>query len=360
VKRAVAVGLISCLVTPLLGVSPAQADQRRNSQWYLKSLRVEQAHRITEGAGVTVAVVDTGVQADHPDLRGAVLSGFSALGSGDGREDVQGHGTAMAGIIAARGRSGERGILGIAPAAKILPITPAASPLAVTDGIRWAVDHGARVINLSIGVIDDEGLAAAVKEAADADVVLVAATGNDGEQGIKGDYPAAYPEVLAVGATDRDGRSATFSHRGPQLDLVAPGVDMTVANGATDGDYRVVDGTSASTAVVSGAAALIRAKYPKLSAAQVVKALESAAVDKGPAGRDDAYGYGELDLVAALDAAASLTPGPATSSAGVVPTSGSDEDDSGIPVVVIVGIGVLVLVGAVVALAFGLRRSRSA
>jgi type VII secretion-associated serine protease mycosin len=304
-------------------------------------------------------VVDTGVQADHPDLDGAVLSGFNALGSGDGREDAQGHGTAMAGIIAARGRSGDRGILGIAPAAKILPITPAASPLVVTDGIRWAVDHGAKVINLSIGVIDDEGLAAAIKEAAAADVVLVAATGNDGEDGIKGDYPAAYPEVLAVGATDRDGKSAAFSHRGSQLDLVAPGVDMTVANGAADGDYSVVDGTSTSTAIVSGAAALIRAKYPELSAAQVVKALESAAVDKGPAGRDDAYGYGELDLVAALDVAASMTPGPAASSAAPAPAFEPIREDSIMPQISAVVWGILVILGVILALLSRRRRSRS-
>jgi type VII secretion-associated serine protease mycosin len=356
--RAVAVVVLASLANPVLGVGPARADQQRDSQWYLKSLRLAEAHAISKGAGVTVAVVDTGVRADHPDLRGAVLSGFNALGSGDGREDVRGHGTAMAGIIAARGRAGGRGVLGMAPAAKILPVGPATSPLVVTDAIKWSVEHGAKVINLSIGVLEDEGLAAVVKEAAVADVVLVAATGNDGEEGIKGDFPAAYPEVVAVGATDRAGMAASFSRRGPQLDLVAPGVDITVANGEAGGDYSVVEGTSTSTAIVSGAAALIRAKYPELSAADVVRILESTASDKGAAGRDDTYGHGELNLVAALEAAAAAEPSQKASAessrAGVIAGSGSD--DESLPRLVIVAFGVLVLAGAVLALVVGVRR----
>lgn len=359
IRRITAATLLACLVNPVLGAAPAEADERRDSQWYLKSLRLSEVHRITEGDGVTVAVVDTGVRADHPDLRGAVLKGFSALGSGDGRKDVRGHGTAMAGIIAARGRGDGRGLLGVAPAAKILPVGPATSPLVVTDAVKWSVEHGAQVINLSIGVLDDEELARAVQEAAAADVVLVAATGNDGEEGLKGDYPAAYPGVLAVGATDRAGRIASFSHRGPHLDLVAPGVDITVANGEAGGDYGVVDGTSTSTAIVSGAAALIRAEYPKLSAAEVVRVLESTATDKGPAGRDDTYGYGALDVVAAMKAAGAVKPGAAaTSTDRTVPDSArSDDANSTVPMIAVAGAGVLVVVGAAVALVV-IRRSR--
>nr|BFE76293.1 hypothetical protein GCM10020092_095940 [Actinoplanes digitatis] len=103
----------------------AHADQYRDQQWYLKSLRVQEAHRSTKGAGITVAVIDSGVWAAHPDLKGAVLPGFDVLGKGDGRDDLEGHGTQMAGVIASRGRSGGNGVLGIAPAAKILPVSPA-------------------------------------------------------------------------------------------------------------------------------------------------------------------------------------------------------------------------------------------
>ncbi len=357
VRRAAAVAVVSFLMNPALGAVPARADEQRDSQWYVRSLHLSEVHAISKGAGVTVAVVDTGVRADHPDLRGAVLSGFNVLGSGDGREDVRGHGTAMAGIIAARGRSGGRGILGIAPAAQILPVGPASSPLVVTEAIKWSVEHGAKVINLSIGVLDDEGLAAAVKKAADADVVLIAATGNDGEEGIDGDFPAAYPEVLAVGAVDRAGNATAFSHRGPQLDLVAPGVDMTVANGEGDGDYSVVEGTSTATAIVSGAAALIRSEFPGLSAAEVVRVLESTASDKGAAGRDDTYGHGELDLLAALKAAGSAqtTPSSSVQPSGPGVIAGSS-DDEGLPRLAVVGFGVVVLGCVVGGLVVALKR----
>ncbi|MEU7907016.1 S8 family serine peptidase [Actinoplanes sp. NPDC049118] len=349
---------LAFLLSSVSWAPPALADQHREGQWYLDDLRVSDVHRITKGGGVTVAVIDSGVWAGHPDLRGAVLPGFNVLGNGDARQDVRGHGTQMAGIIAARGRSGGRGVLGLAPEAKILPASPALSALVVSEAIDWSVEHGARVINMSFLVLDDETLAAAVKRAARADVVLVAGSGNDGERNGAGyEHPAAYPEVLAVGATDRAGKVMPFSHQGPYLDIVAPGADVVVANGDQDKQYERVEGTSVSTAIVSGAAALIRSKYPELTAAQVVRALESAAVDKGPAGRDDAYGYGELDLVAALDVAASLTPGPEAST-GAPPTSGSRGDDAGLPAVAIAGIGVLLLGGAVVLLAFVRRRRR--
>ncbi|GID95978.1 S8 family serine peptidase [Amorphoplanes digitatis] len=321
---------------------------------------MQEAHRSTKGAGITVAVIDSGVWAAHPDLKGAVLPGFDVLGKGDGRDDLEGHGTQMAGVIAGRGRSGGNGVLGIAPAAKILPVSPAGSPLVVSKAIDWAVEHGATVINMSFLTVGSDGLAVAIKKAAEADVVLVAGAGNGHEADADSVYPAAYPEVIAVGATDRAGKHASFSREGPQLDLSAPGADVVVANGDEGKPYERVEGTSVSAAIVSGAAALIRSEYPGLTAAQVVQALEAAAVDKGPAGRDDAYGYGELDLVAALDVAASLTPGSAASaSTGTPPISGPEEDDSGIPPVAIAGIGVLVVAGVGVVLAFARRRSRS-
>jgi type VII secretion-associated serine protease mycosin len=337
---------------------PAHADDQRDQQWYLKSLRIREAHQITEGKGVTVAVIDSGVWADHPDLAGAVLPGFNVLGKGDGREDYVGHGTGIAGIIAARGRSGNRGVLGVAPAAEVLPVSPAGSPLVVTEAIDWSVEHGAKVINMSFLTNGTEGLAAAVKRAAAADVVLVAGSGNDDEAGSDSEYPAAYQEVLAVGAADRAGKIAAFSHQGPQLDLVAPGVDVAVATSDPDSRYQRVEGTSVSTAIVSGAAALIRARYPELSAAQVVKVLTSTAADRGPAGRDDAYGFGELDLMGALSAAGSITPAPHASTASAKPgvIAGSGSDDEGLPRVAIVGFGVLVLAGAVIALVVGVRR----
>jgi type VII secretion-associated serine protease mycosin len=350
--------LLAVVMAPLIAVPAAGADRNRDGQWYLDSLRVAEAQRISKGEGVTVAVIDSGVWAGHPDLKGAVLPGFNALGDGDGRKDTRGHGTQMAGIIAARGRSGDRGVLGIAPAAKILPASPALSSLVVSDAIDWSVEHGAKVINMSFLVLEDDVLAEAVQRAAAADVVLVAGSGNDGQGRQSGyEFPAAYPEVLAVGATDRAGKAAPFSHAGPQLDLVAPGADVTVANGDPDNAYLRVEGTSVATAIVSGAAALIRAKYPKLSAADVVSALESTATDKGPPGRDDTYGNGELNLVAALRAAARPSrPAPATSAGAI---AGTGDDDDRLPVLAIGGVGILLLAGAVIALVVGVRRRRA-
>jgi type VII secretion-associated serine protease mycosin len=354
--------VLALTVALVTAAPPAHADEIRDGQWYLASLEVADAQRISKGAGVTVAVIDSGVWAGHPDLKGAVLPGFNALGDGDGRKDTRGHGTQMAGIIAARGRSGGQGVLGIAPEAKILPASPALSAQVVADSIDWSVQHGAKVINMSFLVLEDDLLAEAVQRAAAADVVLVAGSGNEDQgRGSGYEYPAAYPEVLAVGATTRVGKAASFSHPGPHLDLVAPGVDVTVANGDPDKEYEHVEGTSVSTAIVSGAAALIRAKYPKLSAADVVTVLESTATDKGPAGRDDTYGHGELNLVAALDAAADAKPsqvGSAVTAKPSVIAGASDDDDESLPRLAIAGFGVLVLAGAVIALVVGLRRRR--
>jgi type VII secretion-associated serine protease mycosin len=354
VRRRWVTAVVVCLTIILASPAPVQADQHRNQQWYLKSLRIAEAHRITEGKGVTVAVIDSGVWAGHPDLKGAVLPGFDVLGKGDGRDDLEGHGTGIAGVIAARGQSGDRGVLGVAPAADILPVSPAGSALVVTKAIDWSVEHGAKVINMSFLTAGSEGLAAAVKRAAEADVVLVAGSGNDKEPGFDSEFPAAYPEVIAVGATDRSGQIASFSHQGPQVDLAAPGVDIAVAHGDPGQEYQRVEGTSVSTAIVSGAAALIRAKYPELSAAQVVEVLESTAIDKGTAGRDDAYGFGEIDLVGALSAAGSIKPDPGPSGEpGVIAGS---SDDEGLPRLAVVGFGVVVLGCVVGGLVVALKR----
>ena len=347
--RCVIYGLVTVVAT-MTGASPAFADRYRDAQWHLTALHVADAHRVTKGAGVTVAVIDTGVWADHPDLNGAVLPGRNVLeNGGDGRSDVNGHGTGIASIIAARGRSGERGVLGVAPAAKILPLRPNSDTSLVADAINWSVRQGAMVINMSFVVTGSAELAAAIKSAADADVVLIAASGNDGQNSSTDDYPAAYPNVLAVAAVDRRGQAARFSHRGADVDIAAPGVGIPAADGSLTDGYVIADGTSPAAAVVSGAAALIRARYPDLSAAEVVQRLTSTAVDKGPPGRDDTYGHGSLDLMAALTADApppSKSPSvPATKPPG---DARGEDDGSGVPLLAI-GLGVLMLAGAAVA-----------
>jgi type VII secretion-associated serine protease mycosin len=340
--------------------APARADTVRDREWWLSTLKVDQAQRITKGAGVTVAVVDSGVNADHPDLRGAVLTGRDMVSGKNGQFDAEGHGTAMAGIIAARGRGGA-GFLGIAPAAKILPVTPSDDTMFAAAGIRWAAEHGAKVINLSFAIGPSDNLHAAIREAAAADVVLIGAVGNTGNKGNKIEYPVSYPEVLGVGAVDRNGKVLPVSQHGAQVDLVAPGKDMLLP--VYGKKYLMGTGTSGAAAIVSGAAALIRARHPDLSAAQVVQLLTDTATDRGRAGRDDYYGSGELNLVAALTTAPPRASPPALPAqepvaAAPVPASGDEGGGGGIPPLLFVVAGVVLLVIAVLGGVVALRHSR--
>jgi type VII secretion-associated serine protease mycosin len=350
--------VVSALAVVLVSASPARADTIRDREWWLDALNVAQAQRITKGAGVTVAVVDSGVNAGHPDLKGAVLAGRDTVDGKDGRSDTDGHGTAMAGIIAARGRGGS-GILGIAPEAKILPVRPSNDTTFAAEGIRWAAAHGAKVINLSFAIGQSDNLRAAIRDAAAADVVLVGAAGNTGDRGNAAEYPVSYPEVLGVGAVDRKGKVLPFSQHGPQVDIVAPGIDMPTAS--LGDNYRTGWGTSNAAAVVSGAAALIRARHPDLTAAQVVEILTATATDKGDKGRDDYYGSGELNLVAALTAppqqpSAAVPRVTDAQAAGTGPASGGDSG-GGIPPLAIVAAGFVLLAGAVLVVIVAVRRS---
>ncbi|MEU4639003.1 type VII secretion-associated serine protease mycosin [Micromonospora sp. NPDC023814] len=335
---------------------PRGVGRIRSDQWHLRYLKVDQAHRISRGDGVTVAVPDTGVE-PHPDLRNNLLSGTDAIpgGSGDGWQDRNGHGTGMAGLIAAHGQSRQLGALGIAPNAKILPImSSSASNLGDADdlalGIEFAISSGADVISISSGGGASPRLTQAVRTALASDVVIVAGSGN-----IPFDrtvaYPAREPGVLAVGGIDQAGRHASISATGPEIDVVAPAVD--IYSTSIDGKYRKGTGTSNSTAIVAGAAALIRSKYPYLPASEVVHRLTATAVDKGPPGRDDEYGYGVIDLVAALTAdvpplgfGSATASGPApTASTTTAVAEPADDGDGGATARGLVTLGVIVAAG---------------
>ncbi|MEU0630397.1 type VII secretion-associated serine protease mycosin [Streptomyces sp. NPDC005989] len=312
----------------LLPAVPARADAIRDQQWGLQALHTDQAWRTTKGKGITVAVVDTGVDGNLPDLSGQVLPGKDMIGFGAGRGDRSWarHGTAMAGIIAGHGHGTGRsdGVLGIAPEARILPvrvILEASDPArararksrgtALADGIRWAADHGADVINLSLGddsksAHPDPGEDAAIQYALNKGAVVVASAGNGGEKGDHISYPAAYPGVIAVAAVDRYGTHAAFSTRRWYATVSAPGVDIVVA--APDGQYYVEWGTSAASAFVSGAVALVRAAHPGLAPAQIKKLLADTARSAPASGRDDARGYGIVDPAAAIEAGAAVRP----------------------------------------------------
>ncbi|MFG3283648.1 type VII secretion-associated serine protease mycosin [Streptomyces sp. NPDC048111] len=323
-------GALACaaVLTLLLCAAPARADGIRDRQWELAAMHTQQAWRTSEGRGITVAVLDTGVDDSHPDLTGQVLPGNDLIGfgAGPGGRDWARHGTAMAGIIAGHGHgAGNRaGVLGIAPQARILPVRvilestdPARKQAretkggALAAGIRWAADNGAGVINLSLG--DDSASAhpepaedAAIQYALGKGAVVVASAGNGGDQGDHISYPAAYPGVIAVAAVDRNGTHASFSTRRWYATVSAPGVDVVIAD--PDRKYYEGWGTSAASAFVSGAVALVRSAHPGLSPAQIKKLLEDTARDAPDGGRDDARGYGMIDPAAALAAAARLKP----------------------------------------------------
>lgn len=321
-----AVLLGACLA--LLPPTAAHADSIRARQWALEAMHTQEAWQTTKGAGITVAVLDTGVEDDHPDLAGNVLEGKDMVGFGAERGDRAWarHGTAMAGIIAGHGHGAGNGdgVMGIAPEAKILPVRviledgdPARARArstrgnALAEGIRWAADHGADVINLSLGddsksahpeAGEDEAVQYALKKGA----VVVASAGNGGEKGDHISYPAAYPGVIAATAVDRYGTRASFSTRRWYATVSAPGVDVVIAD--PDRKYYEGWGTSAAAAFVSGAVALIKAAHPGLTPAQIKQLLEDTARDAPADGRDDSRGYGFVDPAAAIEKAARLKP----------------------------------------------------
>ncbi|MFC0002654.1 type VII secretion-associated serine protease mycosin [Micromonospora siamensis] len=288
--------------------TPSRLDQVRDEQWQLEELRAETAWRTATGRGVTVAVIDSGVDGSHPDLAGQVLPGIDLVTPGGGVEpDPVGHGTTVAGLIAGR-RDDQRGVVGLAPDAKILPVRVLDEEnryddaMVVARGVRWAVDNGARVINLSLGGSGDSpALAAAIDYAFARDVVVVACTGNVATStSSKVWYPAREPGVLAVAGLERNSENLwSGSITGHETVLTAPATSLL---GARPDGYWRVQGTSFAAPLVAATAALVRSRYPQMSAGDVVNRLLSTARDLGPVGRDDRFGYGLVDPVAALTA----------------------------------------------------------
>ncbi|SCG34524.1 type VII secretion-associated serine protease mycosin [Micromonospora zamorensis] len=345
--------------------NPSQAQRIRSDQWHLGYLKAPDAQLLSRGAGVTVAVPDTGVQ-PHPDLHRNLLVGTDIIagGDGNGQQDQNSHGTGMAGLIAAHGQGADLGALGIAPDAHILPIrdTPVdgrGDPEKLAAGIDFAVHNGADIISISSVGGAGIPLQRSIKAALAANVIVVASAGNVPQDSAVG-YPASEDGVIAVGGVDRDGNRAAVSVTGPEIDVVAPAVD--IYSTSIDGKYRKGTGTSDATAIVAGAAALIRSKYPYLPAREVAHRLTATAVDKGPPGRDDEYGYGVIDLVAALTAdvpplgfesvSAPAGAGPSTTAAGQRP----GDDGSGATARGLATLGVIVATG--VAWAVVARRRR--
>jgi len=299
-------------VAPRCGITPAPAADIASVPWPQLRYDLAQLSQISDGRGVTVAVVDSGVDARHPQLRGRVRKGSDLLdASGDGRLDCVGHGTAVASIIAA-GPAEQAGLRGLAAGVSILPIRVSERVEAdgtvsgrgldaagLADGLRAAIAHGAMIVNVSISVArDDPTLRRAVEDALAADVVIVAAVGNQHDRGDPTPYPAAYPGVVGVGSIGPDGARAAASQVGSYVDIVAPGEGVV---GAVPGQGHIGwSGTSFATPFVSATAALIRAHRPELRQADVVRRL-LATTDPAPARRPSPeYGSGVLNPIRAV------------------------------------------------------------
>ncbi|GAB3155913.1 hypothetical protein GCM10027290_52840 [Micromonospora sonneratiae] len=277
---------------------------------------------LATGTGVTVAVIDSGVDTRHAQLRGRVLKGVDLLDRGpDGNLDCAGHGTAVASIIAATSQQGVA-FHGLAPQARILPVRISeqqiiegresgrtVTPAQFARAIRWAVDNDASVLNLSVVLYDDNpAVRAAIDYAVGKDVVVVAAAGNLHENGDPLPYPAAYEGVLGVGAIGPDGVRAPFSQVGTYVDVVAPGSGVLAA--VPGRGHRKQEGTSYAAPFVSATAALIRQYWPDLSAAQVIDRI-TATADPAPAGTDSrAYGSGVLNPYRAVTDTSSVEQRP--------------------------------------------------
>ena len=278
---------------------------------YLQAVGLPEAWDLNPGSDdLTIAILDSGVDFDHPDLAGRLLPGYDVVNRDGNPSDDQGHGTMVAGIAGAMTNNGT-GVAGGAWRGKILPVKVLDSDGSATDadiafGMVWAVDRGADVLNLSLG---GPGASSTLQQAVDyatsRGVVVIAAAGND--HTTEAHYPAAARGVIAVGATDNAGNLASFSNYGSWVDMTAPGVNLTsttLGNGAT---YGRANGTSFSAPLVAAAALLLRSADPHASSATLSDRLRASALDLGVAGFDSVFGAGLLDAGAALRLTSGLT-----------------------------------------------------
>ena len=275
----------------------APTAQSEPVQYSLAKLRLVQAHQFSTGENVLVALINSAVDASHPEIAGMVAASLDAIGSQGGPHD---HGTAMAGAIVAHAR-----LKGVAPSARILAIRafdgskvgPEGTTFTLLRSIDWAVARGARVLNMSFAGPNDPQIARALAAARQKGVVLVAAAGNGGPKS-QPLYPAADPNVIAVTATDAQDKLFRIANRGRHIALAAPGVDIIAP--AARARYQMTSGTSIAAAHVSGIAALLLERNPELTPDAIGKILLSSAADLGPKGRDDQFGAGLADAFRSL------------------------------------------------------------
>ncbi len=346
--------MAALLALTFVPAAPAAADEWRDKQYWLEDYGFDEAWAVSQGEGVKVAVIDTGIDPTHPDLAGAVTGGTDVSGAGNpagstGLGSNPSHGTLVATLLAGRGhappapptpaptKSGDKdgakdgardsqkdpapakekknseGIIGVAPKAELLavsawigPDNPAGIPIEdqIPAAIRWSVDNGAKVINMSLGSTSPswpESWDDAFLYAEQQDVVVVVAAGNRAVGIVQVGAPATIPGVLTVAGLDRDGKaSLNSSSEGISIGVAAPAENLVGGLPGGPARYANWSGTSGAAPLVAGTAALIRSAYPDMSAADVINRIVSTSRDAGPPGQDTLYGYGILDAGAAL------------------------------------------------------------
>jgi subtilisin family serine protease len=342
IRPAAVLAAVMCFAAAIFAAigpaAPASADVVRNSEsWVLTELNVQPAWRVSEGQGVVVAVIDSGVKANVSDLAGSVTTGpnLTAVPTPPANPAWGVHGTWMASLIAGHGHGGgASGIIGVAPRSTVLSIRVITDPndpgyrayehqpasrgqAELATAIRYAVRHRAGVISMSLGyTLESRAVRAALQYAYDHKVVVVASAGNSGTTaGAEGDghapysFPANYPGVLAVGAVNGAGQVAEFSSENFSVQVAAPG-DRIPAQGR-DGGYWYVSGTSPACALTAGVVALIKSRYPRLTDSQVISAIvdSTSPGSRPPGGYDQQIGFGVVDAAAALTRAGQLASG---------------------------------------------------
>ena len=274
------------------------ALQPAPDQYVIDKLKLAEVHKIATGKGVLIAIIDSQIDIKHPELANSIADSFDAVGQPD---KPHSHGTGMLGAIVSRGR-----LMGIAPDAKALAIhafatgktqSPQATTQSIIAGLDWALDKGARIVNMSFAGPYDPMLQVALKKASERGAILIAAVGNNGPTSPPL-YPAADAHVIGVTATDRDDAPFSGANRGAYVAVAAPGVN--ILEPAPDATYQLTTGTSVAAAHVSGVAALLLERHPKADAAMILEVLTASATKLDPNGRDDQVGWGLIDPASAL------------------------------------------------------------
>jgi subtilisin family serine protease len=326
-----AVLVTASALTVISGAPAARADSVRSAEmWVLNDMNVRPAWRLSQGHGVVIAVIDSGIDGQVSDLSGSVLAGpdYTGVHTPPGNPNWGVHGTWMASLIAGHGHGpgDASGIIGVAPQSRVLSVrvitdkhdpgyaayerqSPHRGQVELAAAIRYAVGHGAEVISMSLGYgAPSRPVRAALQDAYDHRVVVVASSGNSGTEAEargKGtapySFPASYPGVLGVAAVAQDRQPASFSSDNVSVQVAAPGVNVPAQG--RDGGYWLVSGTSPACALTAGVAALIKSRYPRLTDAQVGNAITTSAWHRPRGGPDEQVGFGTVNAAAALRAA---------------------------------------------------------